>query len=88
MATETSGLPVQKQWRELFPPPLSSCPPYSSKVAKGAGQIQETFLATPKELLTYLLAAIFLLSPRDNADPVLEACAGAQHPTKLVLCPC
>lgn len=70
MAAETAGLPRQKQWRELFPPSLSSFPPYSPKVAKGAGQIQEAFPATPKELLTYLLAAISLFSPRENADPV------------------
>lgn len=67
MAAETSGLPVWKTVAESFSPSL---PPYSPKVAKGAGQIQETFLAAPKELLIYLLAAISLFYTRKNADPV------------------
>lgn len=67
MAAETSGLPV---WKELAPPSLSSLLPYSPKVAKGAGQMQETFLAAPKELLIYLLAAISFFCRRKTADPV------------------
>lgn len=68
LSAETSGLPVWKAVAESSP--LFSLPPYSPKVAKGAGQIQETFLATPKELLIYLLAAISLFYPSKNADPV------------------
>lgn len=87
MAAETSGLPVGKQWRELFPPSLSSFPLYSPKVAKGADQIQETFLATPKELLIYLLAAISLFSPREMLTLCREAYTGVQHPSIMLSVP-
>ena len=40
--------------------------PWSPEVARGAGQIPETFLATSGEFLFYLLAAILPLLPQEK----------------------